>query len=62
MGFKGEFRQWLALAGCAGIDAANKEPLLSAAGFVARTPEMPKQEELFYTAMITFPKCAPASR
>ena len=31
-------------------------------GFVARTPEMPKQEELFYTAMITFPKCAPASR
>ena len=40
----------LALAGCAGIDAANKEPLLSAAGFVVRTPETPKQKELYASA------------
>lgn len=37
----------LGFAGCASIDAANKEPLLSAAGFVARTPETAKQKELY---------------
>jgi hypothetical protein len=40
----------LGLAGCASIDAANKEPLLSAAGFVARTPATPKQKELYTSA------------
>jgi hypothetical protein len=40
----------LGLAGCASIDAANTEPLLSAAGFVARTPETPKQKELYAAA------------
>ena len=35
------------LVGCASLDAANKEPLLSAAGFIARTPATPKQKELY---------------
>jgi len=35
------------LAGCGSIDAANREPLLSAAGFVTRTPETPKQKQLY---------------
>lgn len=38
------------LVGCASIDAANTEPLLSATGFVARTPETPKQKELYAAA------------
>ncbi len=40
----------LGLAGCASLDAANKEPLLAAAGFVVRTPETPKQQELYAAA------------
>ena len=40
----------LGFAGCASIDAANKEPLLSAAGFVPRTPETPRQKELYASA------------
>jgi hypothetical protein len=35
------------LTNCASLDASNKEPLLSAAGFVARTPENAKQQELY---------------
>jgi len=40
----------LILPACSSIDAANKEPLLSAAGFVSRTPETPKQRELYASA------------
>ena len=40
----------LAITGCGTIDAANREPLLSAAGFVARTPETAKQRELYAAA------------
>jgi hypothetical protein len=38
------------LAGCASLDASNQESLLSAAGFRVRTPETPKQQELFNAA------------
>jgi len=37
-------------AGCASLDASNQESLLSAAGFKVRTPETPKQKELFAAA------------
>jgi len=40
----------LTLAGCASFDASNQESLLSAAGFRVRTPETPKQKELFAAA------------
>jgi len=40
----------LCLWGCASLDASNQESLLSAAGFHVRTPETPKQKELFATA------------
>jgi hypothetical protein len=36
--------------GCASLDASNQESLLSAAGFHVRTPETPKQKELFAAA------------
>jgi hypothetical protein len=39
----------IALTGCGSMDAANREPLLSAAGFRARTPETGKQRELYAT-------------
>ena len=37
----------LFIAGCAGMGSANTTALLSAAGFQARTPETPKQQELY---------------
>src|SRR5262245_38885448 len=37
------------MSGCSSMDAANKEPLLSAAGFRVRTPETTKQKELYAT-------------
>jgi len=40
----------LSLTGCASLDASNQESLLSAAGFRVRTPETPKQRELFTAA------------
>ena len=40
----------LSFAGCASLDASNQESLLSAAGFRVRTPETPKQKELFAAA------------
>lgn len=40
----------IGLSSCASLDASNKEPLLSAAGFVVRTPETPKQKELYTAA------------
>lgn len=40
----------LFFTGCAGLDASNQESLLSAAGFQVRTPETPKQKELFAAA------------
>ena len=38
------------LSGCASLDASNQESLLSAAGFRVRTPETPKQHQLFDAA------------
>ncbi len=38
------------LTGCASMDSSNKESLLTAAGFVAKTPETPKQKELYAAA------------
>jgi hypothetical protein len=38
------------LAGCASLDAPNQKSLLVAAGFRARTPETPKQRELYAVA------------
>jgi len=35
------------IAGCAGVGSGNTTALLSAAGFHARTPETPKQQELY---------------
>ena len=35
------------LAGCAGVGTGNTTSLLSAAGFRARTPETPKQQQLY---------------
>jgi hypothetical protein len=37
----------LLVAGCAGVGSANTTSLLTAAGFRARTPETPKQQELY---------------
>lgn len=37
----------LALSGCAGMEAHQKESLLSAAGFRARMPSTPKQQAIF---------------
>jgi hypothetical protein len=38
-----------ALGGCASVGSTNTESLLSAAGFVVRTPETPKQKEIYAT-------------
>jgi hypothetical protein len=38
------------LAGCASMTSSNTESLLSAAGFRVRTPETPKQQQI-YTAL-----------
>lgn len=35
------------LAGCASVEKANTESLLSAAGFRVRTPETPKQKQIY---------------
>ena len=35
------------LAGCAGMGASNTESLLSAAGFIVRTPQTPKQKQIY---------------
>ncbi|HSI14551.1 MAG TPA: hypothetical protein VK961_21045 [Chthoniobacter sp.] len=37
-------------SGCASLDSSNQESLLSAAGFQVRTPETPKQKEVFAAA------------
>lgn len=37
----------LLLTGCASMDASNQTAMLSASGFVARTPENGKQQELY---------------
>src|SRR5215475_8581409 len=37
----------LFVTGCAGVGSGNTTSLLSAAGFRARTPETPKQQELY---------------
>jgi len=39
----------LLVAGCAGVGSANTTSLLTAAGFRARTPETPKQQQLYAT-------------
>jgi hypothetical protein len=38
-----------ALGGCASVGSTNTESLLSAAGFVVRTPETPKQKQIYAT-------------
>jgi hypothetical protein len=35
------------LAGCASMGSANTESLLSAAGFLVRTPQTPKQQQIY---------------
>jgi hypothetical protein len=35
------------LAGCAGMESSNTESLLTAAGFRARTPQTPKQQQIY---------------
>ncbi|HZD94828.1 MAG TPA: hypothetical protein VE133_11275, partial [Candidatus Sulfotelmatobacter sp.] len=35
------------LAGCASMTSANTESLLSAAGFLVRTPQTPKQQQIY---------------
>ena len=35
------------LAGCAGMGSSNTESLLSAAGFIVRTPQTPKQQQIY---------------
>ena len=35
------------LAGCAGVGSSNTESLLTAAGFRARTPQTPKQQQIY---------------
>jgi hypothetical protein len=40
----------LGLVGCASLDASNQRSLLVAAGFKERTPETPKQKELYAAA------------
>jgi hypothetical protein len=37
------------LAGCASMTSANTEALLTAAGFRARTPQTPKQQQIYAT-------------
>jgi len=37
------------LAGCAGVGSSNTESLLTAAGFRARTPQTPKQQQIYAT-------------
>lgn len=37
----------LFLAGCAGMASSNTESLLTAAGFRARTPQTPKQQQIY---------------
>ncbi len=37
----------LFLAGCAGVGSGNTTALLSAAGFHARTPQTPKQQQIY---------------
>ena len=37
----------MSFSGCASMGASSTEPLLSAAGFVSRTPENAKQQELY---------------
>jgi len=37
----------LSMAGCAGMDSANTTSLLSAAGFRVRTPQTPKQQQIY---------------
>ena len=39
----------LFLAGCAGMASSNTESLLTAAGFRARTPQTPKQQQIYAT-------------
>lgn len=41
------------LAGCASMTSSNTESLLSAAGFRVRTPETPKQQQI-YTALLPY--------
>jgi len=36
-----------ALGGCASVGSTNTESLLSAAGFIVRTPETPKQKQIY---------------
>jgi hypothetical protein len=38
---------FIALDGCASLDASNQKSLLSASGFRARTPETARQKELY---------------
>jgi hypothetical protein len=38
------------LTGCASMDASNQEALLSAAGFRVKTPQTPKQKEVYAAA------------
>jgi hypothetical protein len=38
-----------ALSGCASVGSTNTESLLSAAGFIVRTPETPKQKQIYAT-------------
>ncbi len=39
-----------AFGGCAGMDASNQRSLLASSGFHQRTPETPKQRELYAAA------------
>jgi hypothetical protein len=48
--FAGAVLTLCTLGGCAGLDASNERSLLAAAGFHARTPETPKQRELYAAA------------
>jgi hypothetical protein len=41
---------FIALTGCASMNASNQESLLAAAGFRVRTPETAKQKELYAAA------------
>lgn len=40
----------LSLVGCASLNAPNDRSLLSAAGFITRTPQTPQQREVYATA------------
>jgi hypothetical protein len=37
----------IVLAGCASMGSSNTESLLSAAGFIVRTPQTPKQQQIY---------------